>query len=125
MDAQIPREFLTLDKKENAFDHPEIKEALDLCLSCKGCTAECPSNVDMSSMKAEFLYQYQKTHGVPLRSRAFAYINELNRLGSLIPVVSNFFLTNSFTGGLLKSFLRVAPSLNLPEISSVSLRGLV
>ena len=103
--ANTLREFLTLDKKENAFDHPEIKEALDLCLSCKGCTAECPSNVDMSSMKAEFLYQYQKTHGVPLRSRAFAYINDLNRLGSLVPVVSNFFLTNSFTGGLLKSFL--------------------
>ncbi len=121
--ANTLREFLTLDKKENAFDHPEIKEALDLCLSCKGCTAECPSNVDMSSMKAEFLYQYQKTHGVPLRSRAFAYINDLNRLGSLVPMVSNFFLTNSFTGGLLKSFLRVAPSRNLPEISSVSLRA--
>lgn len=121
--ANTLREFLTLDKKENAFDHPEIKEALDLCLSCKGCTAECPSNVDMSSMKAEFLYQYQKTHGVPLRSRAFAYINDLNRLGSLVPVVSNFFLTNSFTGGLLKSFLGVAPSRNLPEISSVSLRA--
>ncbi len=120
--ANTLREFLTLDKKENAFDHPEIKEALDLCLSCKGCTAECPSNVDMSSMKAEFLYQYQKTHGVPLRSKAFGYINELNRLGSLIPVVSNFFLTNSFTGGLLKAFLGVAPNRNLPEISSVSLR---
>ena len=60
--ANTLREFLTLDKKENAFDHPEIKEALDLCLSCKGCTAECPSNVDMASMKAEFLYQYQKLY---------------------------------------------------------------
>lgn len=120
--ANTLREFLTLDKKENAFDHPEIKEAMDLCLSCKGCTAECPSNVDMASMKAEFLYQYQKTNGVPLRSRAFAYINELNELGSLVPGVANFFLNNSLTGGLMKSLLSVAPERNLPEISSVSLR---
>lgn len=120
--ANVLREFLTLDKKENAFDHPEIKEAMDLCLSCKGCTSECPSNVDMASMKAEFLYQYQKTHGIPLRSKAFAYINELNKLGSIVPGIANFFLSNSFTGGLMKSFLGVAPSRNLPEISSISLR---
>lgn len=120
--ANTLREFLTLDKKENAFDHPEIKEALDLCLSCKGCTAECPSNVDMASMKAEFLYQYQKTHGVPLRSKAFAYINELNELGSKVPAITNFFLGNSLTGGLMKKVLNVAPQRNLPEISPVSLR---
>ena len=121
--ANTLREFLTMDKKENAFDHPEIKEAMDLCLSCKGCTAECPSNVDMASMKAEFLYQYQKTNGVPLRSRAFGYINELNELGSTFAGVSNFFLKNKLTSGLLKSVLGVAPQRNLPEISSISLRN--
>lgn len=120
--ANTLREFLTLDKKENAFDHPEIKEALDLCLSCKGCTAECPSNVDMASMKAEFLYQYQKTHGVPLRSKAFGYINELNGLGAMVPGIANFFLENSLTGGLMKKILRVAPKRQLPEISPISLR---
>jgi FAD/FMN-containing dehydrogenase/Fe-S oxidoreductase len=120
--ANTLREFLTLDKKENAFDHPEIKEALDLCLSCKGCTAECPSNVDMASMKAEFLFQYQKTHGVPLRSKAFAYINELNELGSKVPAIANFFLGNPLTGGLMKKVLNVAPQRQLPEISPVSLR---
>lgn len=120
--ANTLREFLTLDKKENAFNHPEIKEALDLCLSCKGCTAECPSNVDMASMKAEFLYQYQKTNGIPLRSKAFAYINELNELGSKVPGITNFFLSNSLTGNLMKKILNVAPSRNLPEISPISLR---
>ncbi len=120
--ANTLREFLTLDKKENAFDHPEIKEALDLCLSCKGCTAECPSNVDMASMKAEFLYQYQKSHGTPLRSKAFAYINELNELASIVPGLANFFLKNSLTGGLMKSVLNVAPKRNLPDISKLSLR---
>ncbi|MBN3583564.1 FAD-binding protein [Algoriphagus aestuarii] len=120
--ANTLREFLTLDKKENAFDHPEIKEAMDLCLSCKGCTAECPSNVDMASLKAEFLYQYQKANGIPLRSKAFAYINELNGLGAMVPGIANFLLSNSVTGGLMKSVLGVAPSRNLPAISSQSLR---
>lgn len=120
--ANVLREFLTMDKKKNAFDHPEIKEAMDLCLSCKGCTSECPSNVDMSSMKAEFLYQYQKTNGIPLRSRAFAHINELNSLGANVPGIANFFLGNALTGGLMKSILGVAPKRNLPEISKVSLR---
>ncbi|MBN3519867.1 FAD-binding protein [Algoriphagus lutimaris] len=120
--ANTLREFLTMDKKENAFDHPEIKEAMDLCLSCKGCTSECPSNVDMASLKAEFQYQYQQANGIPLRSKAFAHINELNELGSLIPGIANFFLSNSVTGGLMKSVLGVAPKRNLPAISNQSLR---
>ncbi|MFD2036897.1 FAD-binding and (Fe-S)-binding domain-containing protein [Belliella marina] len=120
--ANTLREFLTLDKKENAFDHPEIKEALDLCLSCKGCTAECPSNVDMAAMKAEFQYQYHKTHGVSLRSKTFAHINSLNELGSKVSGLANFGLSNSLTSGLMKSFLGVAPKRNLPAISKVSLR---
>ena len=120
--ANTLREFLTMDNKKNAFDHPEIKEAMDLCLSCKGCTSECPSNVDMASMKAEFLYQYQKTNGIPLRSKAFAYINELNELGAKTGGLANFMLSNSLTGGLMKSVLGVAPKRNLPEISKVSLR---
>ncbi|REG88350.1 FAD-binding and (Fe-S)-binding domain-containing protein [Algoriphagus antarcticus] len=120
--ANTLREFLTMDNKENAFNHPEIKEAMDLCLSCKGCTAECPSNVDMSTMKAEFLYQYQKVNGIPLRSKAFAYINELNELGSKTGGLANFILSNSLTGGIMKSILGVAPQRSLPEISKVSLR---
>jgi FAD/FMN-containing dehydrogenase/Fe-S oxidoreductase len=121
--ANILREFLTKDKQPNAFDFPEIKEALDLCLSCKGCTAECPSNVDMASMKAEFLYQYQKANGVSLRSKAFAHINELNSLGSILPGFTNFSLSNPFTGRLMKSVLGVAPKRNLPVISKVDLKS--
>lgn len=119
--ANVLREFLTLDQKPNPFDHPEIKEALDLCLSCKGCTAECPSNVDMASMKAEFQYQYHKTHGVPLRSKAFAHINELNKLASTTPILANFTLSNKFTGALMKKALRVAAQRELPRIHSINL----
>jgi len=120
--ANTLREFLSKDTQPNAFDHKEIKEALDLCLSCKGCTAECPSNVDMSTMKAEFLYQYQKTNGVPFRSKAFAYINELNEMGSKVSGLSNFFLGGKLSGKLMKSTLGVAAKRNLPQISKVSLR---
>ncbi len=120
--ANTLREFLTQNKKENPFDHPEIKEVMDLCMSCKGCTSECPSNVDMSSLKAEFLHQYYQTNGVPFRAKAFAYINELNRLGSVFPKLYNFFLTNSFFSGVAKRVLGVAPQRSLPTIHSTSLR---
>ncbi|MBT0812931.1 FAD-binding protein [Litoribacter ruber] len=121
--ANTLREFLTKDTQPNPFDHPEIKEALDLCLSCKGCTAECPSNVDMASMKAEFLHQYHKTHGVPLRSKAFANIATLNDLGGKMAGLSNFFLGNKITGKALKTILGVAEKRELPAISKVSLRA--
>ena len=120
--ANTLREFLTTNIQENPFDHSELKEVMDLCLSCKGCTSECPSNVDMASMKAEFLHQYYKTHGVPLRAKAFANIDSLNRLGSMMPSITNFFLGNSFTSGLMKRFLKVAPERSLPAIQKVSLR---
>ncbi|MBD8490990.1 FAD-binding protein [Echinicola sp. CAU 1574] len=120
--ANTLREFLTKNTKDNPFDHPEIKEVMDLCLSCKGCTSECPSNVDMASLKAEFLYQYQKTNGVPLRSKAFAYINNLNELGSLVPGMTNFIMTNKSTGSLMKKVLGVAEKRNLPTIAKVNLR---
>ena len=120
--ANALREFLTKGKKENPFNHAEIKEVLDLCLSCKGCTSECPSNVDMSTMKAEFLHQYYQSNGIPLRARAFANIEKLNRLGSVFPVLYNFFLTNSFFSGLAKSILGVAPKRSIPTIHKFSLR---
>jgi len=94
-----------------------------LCISCKGCSSECPSNVDMSSLKAEFLHQYYKSNGVPLRAKAFAKINQLNSLGAIAPSLSNFFLGNGLTGGLLKKMLGVAPKRSLPKIQKKSLRN--
>jgi len=120
--ANTLREFLTKSDQQNPFDHQEIKEVMDLCLSCKGCTSECPSNVDMAGLKAEFLHQYYQSNGVPLRARAFTYINDFNRLGSILPSVYNFFLTNSFFSGIVKRLLQVAPQRTLPKIHKISLR---
>ena len=61
--ANTLREILTTSNKVNKFNHTELKEVFDLCISCKGCKSECPSNVDVASLKAEFEYQYQKSNG--------------------------------------------------------------
>ena len=120
--ANTLREFLTKSNQQNPFDHQEIKEVMDLCLSCKGCTSECPSNVDMAGLKAEFLHQYYQSNGVPFRAKAFTYINDLNHLGGIFPSVYNFFLTNSFFSGIAKRLLQVAPERSLPKIHKISLR---
>ncbi len=121
--ANALREFLTHSDKANPFDREELYEVMELCISCKGCTSECPSNVDMSGMKAEFLHQYHKSHGVPFRSQVFANIAQLNRFGARISGLSNFFMRNSVTGSLLKSVLGVAPQRSLPPIHGTGLRN--
>ena len=120
--ANTLRTFLTENSTPNPFDHEEIKEVMDLCISCKGCASECPSNVDMSSLKAEFLHQYYQSHGVPIRAKAFANINKLNGLGAIFPSISNFFLSNRLTDSLIKKMLGVAPKRSLPTIQKTSLR---
>ncbi|NCB09158.1 MAG: FAD-binding oxidoreductase, partial [Bacteroidia bacterium] len=90
--ANILREFLYNNEKEKPFDHQEIYDILDLCISCKACKAECPSNVDMAKLKAEFLQHYYDIHGVPLRSRLVGYLPRLNRLAVLVRPISNFFM---------------------------------
>lgn len=67
------------------FDHPELKEVLDLCLSCKGCKKECPSTVDMAKLKAEFMQHYYDAHGVPPRTRLIARFVSSQRLAALAP----------------------------------------
>jgi len=92
-----------------------------LCLSCKACASECPSSVDVASLKAEFQYQYQKSNGVSLRTKLFAYNNRLNHLGSQFPKLSNFMFTNGFTSSVLKKSLGIASKRTLPLISNKSL----
>ncbi len=70
-----------------------LHRVFELCLSCKACKAECPSSVDVARMKAEFLASYHDAHGILLSTRMFANIHRLNRLGSVLPAVSNFFLS--------------------------------
>lgn len=121
--ANMLREFLTQSDRLNAFDHQELKEVMDLCLSCKGCTSECPSNVDMASLKAEFLHQYYQSNGIPLRAKAFAYIERFNALGSIWPGLYNFLLSNKWISAPMKYFLGVAAERQLPTIHQQTLRA--
>ncbi|WP_181020005.1 FAD-linked oxidase C-terminal domain-containing protein, partial [Nonomuraea typhae] len=72
-----------------AFGDERLHEILDLCLMCKACKSECPMSVDMATLKAEALSHHHDRHGVPLRSRIFAAIRTLNRLGSATAPLSN------------------------------------
>ena len=65
-------------------------DALDLCLECKGCKAECPANVDMAKLKYEFLAGYYRAHGLPLRAWAFGNFRTLARWGSATAPVSSW-----------------------------------
>ncbi len=116
--ANVLREILTRSDDTNPFDHRDLKAVMDLCVSCKGCTSECPSNVDMATLKAEFTHQYHKANGIPLRSKAFAYINNLNQIGGVAPWLYNFFLGNKLTSGIAKYILGVAQERSLPTIQS-------
>lgn len=115
--ANALREFLTNSEKRNKFGHKELKEVFDLCISCKGCKNECPSNVDAAALKAEFEYRYQKENGTSLRSRLFAYNHNWNTVTSRIRAISNFVFSNPVTAALVKKFVGIAPERSLPEIS--------
>ncbi|KZS42241.1 FAD-binding protein [Aquimarina aggregata] len=120
--ANALREFLTNGNETNKFNSKELKEVFDLCLSCKGCSSECPSNVDIATLKAEFEYQYQKENGISLRTKLFAYNNKLNHLGRLTPGLTNFIFKNKVTSGVIKSSLGIAKERDLPLLSKQSLR---
>jgi Fe-S oxidoreductase len=115
--ANALRMFITQQNELSAFAHEEVVEALDLCLSCKACASECPSNVDMATLKAEYLFQYQEKKGYSLRSRFFAYSTHLNHLASKVSGISNALFASS-ASYLLKALLGVAKERSLPKVYS-------
>jgi FAD/FMN-containing dehydrogenase/Fe-S oxidoreductase len=121
--ANILREFLTNSNKLNRYDHQEIYEVMDLCLSCKGCKSECPSNVDVAKLKAEFLQHYYDANGVPMRSKMIANFSAGAKLASVVPALSNFFMNNAVTGTLMKKVIGFAPKRSIPEFSNQTLQN--
>ncbi len=120
--ANILREFLTNSTKENRFDHKEIYDVMDLCLSCKGCKSECPSNVDVAKLKAEFMQHYYDANGVPFRSKLIANFTASAKLGAMMPGIYNFVVKNSFTGGLIKKFSGFAIERSMPLMYKTTLK---
>ncbi|HET7117701.1 MAG TPA: FAD-linked oxidase C-terminal domain-containing protein [Hanamia sp.] len=120
--ANILRDFLTNSTKINRFDHKEIYEVMDLCLSCKGCKSECPSSVDVAKLKAEFLQQYYDANGVPFRSKLIANFNSAAKLGSIAPGIYNWMMTTPAISNMVKRFSGFALKRSMPTLYKTSLR---
>lgn len=116
--ANILRHALTHPSRKNPFDSEEIHAIMDLCLSCKGCKSECPSNVDVAKLKAEFLQNYYDANGVPLRSRMIGSFARMAALFSNAPWLWNFATQTPLFANLLKSASGFAKERSLPPLSS-------
>jgi len=119
--ANILREFLTHSTQQNRFNHKEIYDVMSLCLSCKACKSECPSNVDMAKLKAEFLQHYYDANGVPFRSTLIANFTASAKLGSIAPGIYNFVMQNKILGGIIKRAVGFAVERSMPAISKQTL----
>jgi FAD/FMN-containing dehydrogenase/Fe-S oxidoreductase len=99
------------------FHGKRLYEVMDLCLECKGCKAECPSNVDMAKLKYEFLHHYYKANGLPLRNRLVGHIERLNRLMSRVPTLANWMTSVPFNRWLMEKVAGIDRRRPLPALA--------
>src|SRR5204863_2189951 len=93
----------------------ELDAALSNCLSCKGCTPECPSNVNLALLKAEMLYARHKRDGLPLRERFFSNVDLLGRIGCAMPWLANTTLDYAPVRSLMEKTLGISAKRSLPH----------
>lgn len=117
--ANILREVLTRSTTVDPFASEEIAGVMDLCLSCKGCKTECPSTVDMTKLKAEWLQHYHDVRGVSLRDRLFGYHHVIGNWATRAPWLHNALLAQPTRARWLRSLLGFAPARPLPRFASV------
>jgi len=120
--ANIMREILTNSTRANRFDSEEIKDVMDLCLSCKGCKSECPSNVDLAKLKAEFQYQYYQSNGVPLRTRMIGNFGKMSGLASLMPWAYNFVFNTPVLSKMAKGVIGFADKRSMPPLYNTTVK---
>ncbi|WP_275737177.1 FAD-binding and (Fe-S)-binding domain-containing protein [Halorhabdus sp. SVX81] len=88
--ANMLRQAMSGDLPEDVTDEEFMTEVLDLCVGCKGCAKDCPSEVDMAKLKAEVTHQYHQEHGSSLRDKIFANVDRLFPMGSALAPLSNY-----------------------------------
>lgn len=120
--ANMLRHVLTNPRDvSNPWDSAEIKDVMDLCLSCKACKSECPSNVDVARLKAEWQQHYYDTHGVPFRSQLIAGFTRSMRLASMAPWAYNQVVGSPTLSGWVKKLSGFAEKRSLPTLHSTTL----
>ncbi|WP_394992912.1 FAD-binding and (Fe-S)-binding domain-containing protein [Emticicia sp.] len=120
--ANILREVLTNSEKLNRFDSKEVKEVMDLCLLCKGCKSECPSNVDVAKLKMEFLQHYHEQNGVPLRSWLIGNYSKMSNIASYIPWTYNLVLGNAPLRRIANRIIGFHPDRTMPLLGKTTLK---
>lgn len=116
--ANLLREILTNGIDGKTLDAPELREMLYSCLACKGCKGECPSNVDMTRIRAEVLQQIYKKEGTPLRSWMVARMAMFESLGAPIAPLYNFAASWKPTASIIKSIVGFSQERSIPKISN-------
>jgi FAD/FMN-containing dehydrogenase/Fe-S oxidoreductase len=106
--------------EDEMFTDEFVHEVLDLCIGCKGCTKDCPSEVDMAKMKAEVTHEYHQRNGASLRDRVFANIDTLSRVGSALAPLSNLATKLPGSGWAMEKSLGIAAERSLPSFASES-----
>ena len=119
--ANALRAVLSGKVPKDEFTGKRLYQTLDLCLECKACKAECPSNVDMAKLKYEVLSHYYKANGLPLRNRLFGRIEGINRWGVRLAPVSNLLLNSRIHRWLLDLFMGIDRRRPLPLFANESL----
>ena len=119
--ANVLRELLTRGEL-STFNFQLLKEVLDSCLACKGCRGECPSNVDMTRIRAELLQQEYDQHGTPLRTWLVARTAQMEAIAQHVRPIYNFFVSFKPTASLIKKAIGFSEERELPRLKTFKYR---
>ena len=123
--ANVLREVLTRGLPDGGNDREALEEMLYSCLACKGCKGECPSNVDMTRIRAQVLQRLYDQHGTPFRSWMVARMAMVERLGHFVRPIYNYFAQSLWSSSIIKSMVSFAPERSIPALSKRTMRQLV